>query len=246
MIRLLIAEDEPHSRTRLKEVLSVRPDLELVGEAGDGPAAVALIERLKPELVFLDIQMPGCSGLEVLARSTHRPLVIFVTAFDQFALQAFELNAVDYLLKPSSRERILEAVDRALARRKAVDAELVEALRAAVGQRQYLRRFLVKVGEEVLVVPESEVLYFQAEDKYVNLLTEGRCFITDFTLKELEQRLDPERFARIHKGTIVALPRIARITRWFQGEQGVVLDDRAGTRLRVGRSYLEGFRARMG
>jgi len=246
VIRTLIAEDEPHSLERLKGVLAARPDLELVGEATDGPSAVALIEALKPELLFLDIHMPGCDGFEVLARITHRPLVVFVTAYDEYALKAFDANAVDYLLKPSSRERILEAVDRVLARRKTLDGNLVETLKAALGPPSHLRRFLVKVGDEILVIPEADVLCFQAEDKYVNLQTEGRSFITDFTLKDLEQRLDPQRFVRIHKSTIIALARVSRISKWFQGEQIVVLDDKAGTRLKVGRTYVESFRARMG
>jgi DNA-binding LytR/AlgR family response regulator len=246
VIRTLIAEDEPHSLERLRGILTTRPDLEIVGEATDGPSAVALIEALKPELLFLDIHMPGCDGFEVLARIAHRPMVVFVTAYDEYALKAFDANAVDYLLKPSSRERILEAVDRVLARRKTLDGNLVETLKAALGPQSHLRRFLVKVGDEILVIPEAEVLCFQAEDKYVNLQTEGRSFITDFTLKELEQRLDPERFVRIHKSTIIALQRVSRISKWFQGEQIVVLDDKAGTRLKVGRSYVESFRARMG
>lgn len=246
MVRVFLAEDEPHSLERLREVLAARSDLEVVGEAMDGPSAVTLINRLQPDLVFLDIHMPGCDGFEVLARVPNPPPVIFLTAYDQFAIRAFDVNAVDYLLKPSSRGRILEAVDRALARRRPVGGDLVKVLKEAMGQQQHLRRFLVKVGDEILVIPEADVLCFQAEDKYVNLLTDGRCFITDFTLKELEQRLDPERFVRIHKSTIIALHRVCRISKWFQGEQVVVLDDKAGTRLRVGRSYLEAFRARMG
>ena len=245
-IRALIAEDEPHSLERLRGVLATRTDLEIVGEATDGPSAVVLIDALKPDLLFLDIHMPGCDGFEVLARIAHRPLVVFVTAYDEFALKAFDANAVDYLLKPSSRERILEAVDRVVARGKTLEGNLVETLKAALSPQTYLRRFLVKVGDEILVIPEADVLCFQAEDKYVNLQTDGRSFITDFTLKDLEQRLDPARFVRIHKSTIIALHRVSRISKWFQGEQVVVLDDKAGTRLKVGRSYVENFRVRMG
>lgn len=246
MIRTLLAEDEPHSMERLRGVLADCPELELVGEAKDGLGAVALVDALKPDLVFLDVQMPGCDGFEVLARIQHRPMVVFVTAFDAFALRAFEAGAVDYLLKPSSRERILETVKRVLQRHQPMDAATAVKLKAAAVPSARLQRFLVKVGDEVLVVPDQDVLAFQAEDKYVNLLTEGRVFITDYTLKDLEQRLDPERFVRIHKSTIVALPRIKKIAKWFQGEQVVVLDDRAETRLRVGRTYAEVFRERMG
>ncbi len=246
MIRVVIAEDEPHSLERLRTVLATRADLEIVGQAHDGLSAVALVDTMKPDLLFLDVHMPGCDGFEVLARIAHHPMVVFVTAYDAYALKAFDANAVDYLLKPSSRERILEAVDRAMARRKVPDGNLIETLRAVLSPQPYLRRFLVKVGDEILVIPEAEVLCFQAEDKYVNLVSEGRSFITDFTLKELEQRLDPEHFVRIHKSTIIALHRIGRISKWFRGEQVVILDDRAGTRLKVGRSYVEAFRERLG
>ena len=241
-----MAEDEPHSLERLRGVLAAHRELELVGEATDGTSAIALIDALKPELLFLDIHMPGCDGFQVISRIEHRPMVVFVTAYDEYALKAFEANAVDYLLKPSSRERIFEAVDRVLARRQPLNGNLVDTLKAALGGPSWLRRFLVKVGDEILVIPEADVLCFQAEDKYVNLCTEGRTFITDFTLKELEQRLDPEKFARIHKSAIIALPRVSRIAKWFQGEQVVVLDDKAGTRLKVGRAYVERFRARLG
>ncbi len=246
MIKTVLVEDEPHSLERLREVLQGAPDLDIVGEATDGLSAIELINELQPELVFLDIHMPGCNGFEVLSRLSCRPMVVFVTAFDQFALKAFEASAVDYLLKPSSRERILQSVARVLERKKPVDAHLLDALRSALGKPQYLRRFLVKIGEEILVVPERDVLCFQAEDKYVNLVTEGRTFVTDFTLKDLEQRLDPECFARIHKSTIVALSRVKKLTRWFQGSLVVILDDHAGTRLSVGRNYVESFRLRLG
>ena len=238
-------EDEPHSLERLREVLKLQGDLVIVGEATDGLSAVALLDRLRPDLAFLDIHMPGCDGFEVLARATHRPMVIFVTAYDQYALKAFETNAVDYVLKPSPRERILEAVQRAVQRRTPPDEALLEVLRTALEKRQHLRRFLVKVGDEILVIAESEVVCFQAEDKYVTLVTDGRKFVTDFTLKDLEERLDPELFVRIHKSAIVAIARVKRITRWFQGNQMLVLDDRIGTRLKVGRSYVEAFRKRM-
>lgn len=246
MIRTLLVEDEPHSLERLRSVLAGHPKLEIVGEATDGTSAIALVDTLKPELLFLDIHMPGCDGFQVISRTAHRPLVVFVTAYDEYAIKAFDANAVDYLLKPSSRERIFEAVERVLARRQPVDGNLIETLKAALDGPAYLHRFLVKVGDEILVIPEADVLCFQAEDKYVNLCTEGRTFITDFTLKELEQRLDPRKFVRIHKSAIVALHRVSRIAKWFQGEQIVVLDDKAGTRLKVGRAYVEGFRARLG
>ena len=246
MIRTVLAEDEPNSRERLRAVLQDCPDLEVVGEAPDGPTAVTLVEALKPDLLFLDIHMPGCDGFEVLAQLNHRPMVVFVTAYDAFALKAFEANAVDYLLKPSPRERILEAVRRVLARHRPLEAPDLARLRGSLEPAPFLRRFLVKVGDEVLVVPESEVLAFQAEDKYVSLLVEGRTFVTDFTLKDLERRLDPERFVRIHKSAIVAVDRIKKIAKWFHGEQVVILDDRSGTRLKVGRTYAEAFRQRMG
>jgi DNA-binding LytR/AlgR family response regulator len=244
-IKTVIVEDERHSLERLRDVLSSFEGLEIAGEATDGLTAVKTIDKIRPDLVFLDIQMPGCSGFEVLARISIRPMVIFVTAYDQYALKAFDENAVDYILKPSSRERIAAAVERALARHQLMDSQLLEALREALFKRQYLQRFLVKVGDEMLIIPESEVFYFKAEGKYVFLRTDAKEFIIDMTLKELEQRLDPDLFCRVHKSHIVSLSKIKKISKWFHGEQLIEVSDRNSTRLRLGRNFQAKFREKL-
>lgn len=240
-IKTVIVEDERHSLERLRDVLSGFDQLEISGEATDGLGAVEVIDRVKPELVFLDIQMPGGNGFEVLARISVRPMVIFVTAYDQYALKAFEENAVDYILKPSSRERIAAAVERVVSRHRLVDSQLLETLREALSKRRFIQRFVVKAGDEILIIPESDVFYFKAEDKYVFVCTDGKEFIIDLTLKELELRLDPDIFCRIHKSSIVSLNKIKRITRWFHGEHIIELNDRNCTRLKLGRNFHRSF-----
>jgi len=246
ILRTVIVEDEPHARERLKDLLAATKEIEVVAEAGDGPQAVDVIDRLKPDLVLLDIEMPGFSGMEVLQRLRHRPLVIFVTAYDQYAVQAFEANAVDYLLKPFTGERLGQALERVRQRGRFIDAGLLEELQRRLRPREYLHHFAVKNGEEILLIPENEVFFFSAEDKYVFLHTVGRRFFYDATLKELENRLDPELFLRIHKSAIVAVKHVCKLKRSLMGDYQVVLSDDKATILRVGRSLLAAIKIRFG
>jgi DNA-binding LytR/AlgR family response regulator len=240
----LIVEDEPPARERLQALLEELPQVRLVGAAPDGPSAVKMLEELRPKLAFLDIHLPGFDGFEVLSRSRHRPLVVFVTAYDQYAIRAFEENAVDYLLKPFSPERVREAVERVEQRNRSLSPEVLDSLVSALSRDRFLRRFSVRQGEEILIVPESQAVFFKATEKRVFLCTDQREFAADFTLKELEERLDPERFLRIHKSFIVAVDRVRKVSRWFREHYVVVMDDRAGTRLTVGRGHLQAFRRR--
>jgi two-component system, LytTR family, response regulator len=244
-LRTVIVEDEPHARERLKDLLAGMNEIELVAEAGDGAQAVEVIDRLQPDLVFLDIEMPGFSGLEVLQRLQHRPLVIFITAYDQYAMPAFEANAVDYLLKPFTAERLRQAVNRVRERRP-LDAALLAALQQWLKPRDYLHMFAVKNGEEILLVPEHEVFFFSAEDKYIFLHTVGRRFFYDATLKELENRLDPELFLRIHKNAIVAVKHVGKVKRSLMGDFQAVLGNDKATTLRIGRSFLAAVKKRLG
>jgi DNA-binding LytR/AlgR family response regulator len=206
---------------------------------------VDVIDRLQPDLVLLDIEIPGFSGLEVLQRLRHRPLVIFITAYDQYAVPAFEANAVDYLLKPFTSERLRQALSRVRERRP-IDTDLLAALQQWLKHRDYLHTFAVKNGEEILLVPENEVFFFSAEDKYVFLHTAGRRFFYDATLKELENCLDPERFLRIHKSAIVAVGKVRKLKRSLMGDYQAVLGDDKATTLRIGRSFLAAVKARLG
>jgi DNA-binding LytR/AlgR family response regulator len=237
-IRTLIAEDEPHSRERLQEILAEFPDVEIVAQAADGLEAIEQINRLQPDLVFLDVRMPGASGIEVLEKITHRPKVVFVTAYDHYAVRAFEENAVDYVLKPYSRERIGKSLERIRSQRQGMDEKLIESLKKALAGRRYLSRFAVKSGAEMIIIPAEDICYFKAEEKCVLLQTDQKKYFVEATLKELEQNLDPELFLRIHKSVIVAVKRIGKLKRWFHGAILVQLTDSQKTQLKVSRNCL--------
>jgi len=241
-LKTLIVEDEPHSLSRLKFLLQDIGQVEVIGTAESGEEAVRQIDGLKPELVLLDIQLPGLTGFEVLARARHRPAVIFITAFDQYAVRAFEENAVDYLLKPMSRERLEKAIEKVSRNLGPPDRELLETLRRLMGRHRPGRPFTVKHKDEVLLIPEEDVYYFRAEDKYVFLCTADHSFFYEATLKELEALLDPDLFVRIHKSHVVAVNKIKKFHKWFLGDYVLELGDPPGTRLKIGRSYLAALR----
>ena len=244
-IKTFIAEDEGHSLDRLKDLLKQFEELELTGEAYDGREAVEKINQLKPDLIFLDIQMPEFNGFEVLERVQYTPMVIFVTAYNQYAIKAFEDNAIDYILKPTKKERIAKAVRRVIELNRKVDGSIIDKIKQIVQKKQYLKRFTVKSGEEILILPDSEIYFFKAEDKYNFLYTNGQRYFCDFTLKELESSLDPDRFFRIHKSTIVSLDKIKKIKKWFHGNFLVQMKDLNKTKLKISRSYLSSFRDKL-
>lgn len=245
-LRTIIVEDEQPSRDRLKTLLAAFPEIDLIGEAGDGQEAVAVIDQLKPDLAFLDIQLPVFTSFEVLARIRHRPSVIFVTAYDQYAIKAFDENAVDYLLKPTKPERLQKAIQRVTEAAQKVDDRLVQVLKAALTHKQHPDRFTVKLGEEIIFVSAAEVYWFHASDKYVFLHTHDREYIIDLTLKKLEDELDPQVFLRIHKSVIVALDKIARVRRGFPGRFKVQMTDARKSSFEIGRTYLAQVRAKLG
>jgi two-component system LytT family response regulator len=211
MIRTLIAEDEPLAAGKLRDLIAHENDLELVGEAHDGEDAALKIDALEPDLVFLDVSMPIASGLDVLARITHRPAVVFTTAYDQFALDAFELAAVDYLLKPFSQERFREAVSRV--RRLLTAAQVTPTLEHAreTLSRRPLTRLFVRDREATRPLPLSAVERLEARDDYVAVHACGRSYLLNVALQTLEARLDPDQFVRIHRSHIVNLDFIAAI-----------------------------------
>jgi two-component system LytT family response regulator len=211
-IRALLVEDEPLARRQLRELTTGVPWLSCVGEAGDGAAAVRAIDELRPDLVFLDIRMPELSGLEVLERTEHEPAVIFTTAFDQYAVTAFELGALDYLLKPFGRERFLAAVERA---RRAIgerrvaedtDSSTVARARSALSTSAGpVERIFVRDRGRIVPIPVREIERLEAEDDYVAVHARGRRFLVYLPLGEFERRLDPDRFLRIHRSHVVNL-----------------------------------------
>lgn len=255
-LRTLVVDDEPAARRGVRLLLDRDPEVEVVGEAGDGVEALALIGRLRPELVFLDVQMPGMDGFEVLrqAGAAAPAAVVFVTAYDEHAIRAFEVNAVDYVLKPYEDARFLEAVRRAktglrgrgddrLASRLARLLQYVENERREGGEEERSDRILIKSSGEILFLKTEEIDWIEAEGDYMKFHAAGRAHLLRETMARLEARLDPKRFVRIHRSTIVNLDRVRKLTPTFAGEYAVILAD--GTKLRLSRGYHDRMQAVM-
>jgi len=242
MIRVLIVDDEAPARDKLRRWLTGLPDLELVGECDDGFAAAAAIARLKPEVVFLDIQMPGLSGLEVAAQlePTDAPLVVFVTAFDEHAIKAFELNAIDYLLKPYDKDRLQKSLGRIRERHGAGHA--ATAIHTARAQTGASERLLVPQGETLQLIDATAIHWLEADDNYVHVHTAQARYILRRTLADLLAQLG-ERFTRIHKSAAVNLAEVKTLSPLFKGDHEVTL--RSGTVLRLSRRYKDALFARI-
>jgi len=207
MIKVLLVDDERPARHRLAQMLAAEPDVEIVGEAEDGEQALERIAELGPDLVLLDIQMPGCGGMEVAASlAGGRPRVVFCTAFDEHAVDAFELNAVDYLLKPVSRARLTRALERVRGAAPAVDA--VARLAPDTG---YPARFLGRRGTRYHVVAAGDVVFFSSEDGQTRLQAGALHYWMQPTLADLEHRLDPDRFFRVSRAAIVNLDAVREV-----------------------------------
>ncbi|BAH39723.1 MAG TPA: DNA-binding response regulator [Gemmatimonas aurantiaca] len=260
LIRALIVDDEPLGRRRLRDLLAASPDIEIVGESVDGTAAMADITALAPDLVFLDIQMPRGSGLDVVrAMGPDRmPITIFVTAHDAFALQAFDAAAVDYLLKPFSDERFADALKRARRLIALEDREQLHAqLRSLLDMPSppadnlpvpnapaYLERIAVQMRGRMRVVPVGQIDYIVANEPYAELHVGTERYLIRDSLQRLEERLDPARFIRVHRATIVRIDVIDTLLRGEGSDYQLVL--RNGVRLRVGRSRREALEALLG
>jgi len=242
MMRVLIVDDESPARDKLRRWLSTHADIEIAGEASDGLAAAAAIETLKPDAVFLDIQMPGLSGLEVAAQleSDTAPLLVFVTAFDEHAIRAFDLDAVDYLLKPYDRDRLEKSLNRLRERRDGKPAR--SAVHTARAQTRSSERLLVPRGEQLELIEAAAIHWLEADDNYVHVHTASARYLVRRTLGDLLHQLG-ERFVRIHKSTAVNLAEIAALAPLFKGDHEVRL--RSGGVLRLSRRYKDALFARM-
>jgi two-component system LytT family response regulator len=250
-VRVVLADDEPLARERLRTLLAPEDWLEIVAECPNGTAAIESIERLHPDLVFLDVQMPGATGFEVIEAvgPDRMPLVVFVTAFDQYALRAFDVHALDYLLKPFDRDRFQQALGRArqqLERRPTGDLErrllaLVQDLKPAA---QRLERFVIKSGGRVFFVRADEIDWIEAAGNYVKLHVGADAHLFRETMNALESQLDADTFFRIHRSHIVNIERVKELQPWFNGEYVVFL--RNGTRLTLSRGYREKLQDRIG
>lgn len=232
-MRTLIVDDEHLARTLLREYLTAHPDIEIVGECANGFEAVKAIAEHDPDLVFLDIQMPKLDGFEVVELAGSKPHYIFATAYDQFALRAFEVHAVDYLLKPFSRERLAEAL--AQARLRSPQPAQVEAVvKEAQARQQPIERVLIRDGARVHVVVASSIDYIEAQDDYVQITADGKQYLKHQRLSELEAQLDGAVFVRIHRSWIVNVGAIARIEPVSKDNHCAVLH--SGVKLPISRS----------
>lgn len=250
-IRAAIVDDEPLARRRIHDLLAEAPDVQIVAESANGKDAIESLEESPPDLLFLDIQMPEIDGFDVLqAIGVDRvPAVIFVTAYDQFALRAFEAHALDYLLKPFDDERFAAALQRARERIRQhqggdLDRRLQALLENVRGDRAYLRRLVVPSGHRNIFVRTEHIDWIEAERNYVRLHVGGKAYLLRENLTRIATTLDPEMFCRIHRSTIVNIDRIQSVEPLFHGEYLVVLHD--GTKLTSGRSYRRGLHAIMG
>jgi len=235
MIRAVIVDDESLSRAVLREYLVEYPDLEIVAECANGFEAVQAVNNLRPDLVFLDVQMPKLDGFEVLELIGADVAVIFVTAYDQYALRAFEVHALDYLLKPYGPERLRDALARARERlHRSEKAPVAEILGAARAPATRLERVLIRSGPDVHVIPVEKIDYIQAQDDYAAFKVAGKEFLKQQTLGDLESQLDPTRFVRIHRSTILNIDRLAKIELYAKDSHVAILKD--GSRLSVSRA----------
>ena len=250
-IRAVIVDDEPLARKRIGDLLAAVEDIEVIARCANGEEAIRTIEESGPDLLFLDVQMPEIDGFDVLqAIGTGRvPVVIFVTAYDRFALRAFEAHALDYLLKPYDDERFEVALQRARERIRQqqlgdVDRRLMALLEEARGDRGYLQRLVVPSGHRSVFIRTEQIDWIEAERNYVRLHVGGRGYLLRENLGRIESALNPATFCRIHRSTIVNVDRIQAVESLARGEYLVLLHD--GTRLTSGRSYRGNLHALMG
>jgi two-component system LytT family response regulator len=243
-IRALIVDDEPLARRRIRALLERNRTVTILGECGDGASAVEAIRTKKPDLVFLDVQMPELDGFGVIEAvgAERMPAVIFVTAYDEHAVRAFEKHAVDYLVKPFDDERFADAVSHATRQldgraAKGAGARLVKALEALEAGREYAERLVVRSDGRLLVVPVDEIDWVSAEDNYVVLHLGKTAHRMRGTMNDTASRLDPRAFLRINRSTIVAIDRIRELQPAFHGEYYVILKD--ASRLVVSRGYRD-------
>jgi two-component system LytT family response regulator len=235
----MIVDDEKLARDLLREYLENFPDIELVAECEQGTDAVEKIDSLKPDIVFLDVQMPGMTGFDVLEDIEHEPYVIFTTAYDQYAIKAFEKNAVDYLLKPLDEERFRTSINRALKRKSLEHSTLEDLLQSIRSERKgpFDSHIFVQKSEKLFNLPVEEIVYLEASGDYTIITTKADQFVSSSGIGKLEEILNPEVFIRVHRSTIVNVNFLKEIERHFNG--GMVVKMQNGKSFPVSRTYAK-------
>ena len=250
LIRVLLVDDESLAREMLREMLHDDPQVTIVGESCNGLEALEAIRTHSPDLIFLDVQMPELGGFEVLeALGKDIPRVIFVTAYDQYAVRAFEVHALDYLLKPFDQERFDISWQRARAqilseRHGGTDQRILALLEEMKAGNKYLERLVIKASGRIYFLETSEIDWIEAEGNYVSVHSGKKAHLLRETISSLEAQLDPKRFLRIHRSSIVRIDRIQELQPWFHGEYRIILQN--GTQLTLSRNYRDRLQEALG
>ncbi|HMG67565.1 MAG TPA: LytTR family DNA-binding domain-containing protein [Chitinophagaceae bacterium] len=250
LFKAIVIDDEPAARRLMKNLLQEYKDIvEVIAEANNGREAIEKIEELNPDLIFLDIQMPDMTGFEVIEQLTKKPNIIFTTAYEQYAIKAFETFSIDYLLKPIKEERLEQSIEKLKRFGRLNQSFDVDGLQEIIRQLQTPKKATalpIKSGDRIILLRYETIAYLEAQDKYVCVFTtDGQKYLTDHSLTILEEKLPPS-FCRIHRSYIINKDRIREMHRHFSGRYLFIMDDKAATRITSGRTYQEIFRSEFG
>jgi len=245
-MKTLLVDDEKLAIKRLKSLLTNYPNIKIIDSADNGKDAIKKINDLKPDLVFMDIEMPEYDGFQVLKNLSINPIVVFVTAYNKYAIKAFEANGVDYLLKPVSQKRMDETIKKVSRYNKGISSELIMKLKKELTSGNVIKRFAVESKNGYLIVPEKNIYYFNSEDKYIFINTYDKKYFYDSTLKKIEKKVDNDIFLRVHRSYIVSLNKIEKVHKWFGGRFKIILNDKNKTKLTVSRSRVPEFKKKIG
>jgi len=250
LFRAIVIDDEPAARRLMRNLLADHAAIiEVIGEAGNGGEAITKIEGLKPDLIFLDIQMPDLTGFEVIEKLTHKPNIIFTTAYEQYAIKAFETFSIDYLLKPIKEERLQQSIEKLKKFGRSDAAIDVSGLQQIIEQfkaPQKATALPIRNGDRIILLRYEHIAFFEAQDKYVMVFTgDGQKHLTDQSLTALSEKL-PSQFHRVHKSYIINKERIREMHRHFNSRYLFVMEDKSGTRITSGRTYHDAIRSEFG
>lgn len=240
--KVIIVDDEAPARSLVKEYLQEYPEFVLIEECNNGVDALKAIQEYTPDLVFLDIQMPGMSGFEVLQHLDHVPKIIFSTAYDQYALQAFEVHALDYLLKPYTRERFADAIRRMADSADSYRNQLSEFVNSFTPKEPYLDKVLVSVNAKLISVPVADIIWVEASGDYARLVQKDRYYLSSQGISQLEQKMNPQLFTRVHRSAIININHVKEVYKYPSGYEVIMTN---GDVVKVSRSYLDNIRRLM-